>query len=152
VTDHLVCSAGDLDRRCVMKVKLTGFGLAGLVVLMLGVSSVAVAARSSVGSVAGTYTTTITSPQELKGKWVLKLAKGGTFTVALNAQTVARGKYSATATTIRFGRETGSGCVGSGTYAWKKSGKIMRFIRKREHPTCDGRAMILAHRFTQGQS
>ena len=81
----------------------------------------------------------------------MKLANGGTFTVALNGQPLARGKYSATATTITFGRETGSGCAGSGTYAWKKSGKTMRFIRKREHPTCQGRAAVLAHRFTQGQ-
>jgi hypothetical protein len=146
VTDYPVRSAGDFDRRCVMKVKLTGFALAGLIGLTLGLSSVALAA----GGVAGTYTTTITSPHELKGKWVLKLANGGIFTVALNGAPLARGKYSATATTITFGRETGSGCVGSGTYAWKKSGKTMRFIRKREHSTCEGRAMVLAHRFTQG--
>jgi hypothetical protein len=130
-----------------MKVKLTGFVLAGVVVLVLGVSSVAVAA----GRVAGTYSTTITNPAELKGKWVLTLANGGTYRVVLNGGTVARGRYSATATTITFARETGSGCVGSGTYAWKKSGKTMRFIRKREHPTCQGRATVLAHRFTQGR-
>jgi hypothetical protein len=130
-----------------MKVKLTGFVLAGVVVLVLGVSSVAVAA----GRVAGTYSTTITNPAELKGKWILTLANGGTYRVVLNGGTVARGRYSATATTITFARETGSGCVGSGTYAWKKSGKTMRFIRKREHPTCQGRATVLAHRFTQGR-
>ena len=130
-----------------MKMKLTGFALAGVAVLMLGVSSVALAA----GGVAGTYSTTITSPAELKGKWVLTLANGGTFTVALNGAAVARGRYSATATTITFGRETGSGCVGSGTYAWKKSGKTTRFIRKREHPTCQARATVFPHRFTQGR-
>ena len=130
-----------------MKVKLTGFALAGLVVLALGVSSVALAA----GGVAGTYATTVKSPAELKGKWVLALANGGTYTVVLNGTAVANGTYSATATMITFARETGSGCVGSGTYAWKKSGKTMRFIRKREHPTCRGRATVLAHRFTQGR-
>jgi hypothetical protein len=128
-----------------MKVKLTGFALAGLVVLALGVSSVAHAA----GGVAGKYATTITSPAELKGKWLLTLGKGGAYTVALNGQSLARGKYSATATMITFAHETGSGCVGSGTYAWKKSGTTMRFTRKREHSTCQGRATVLAHRFTQ---
>jgi hypothetical protein len=128
-----------------MKVKLTGFALAGVVVLMLGVSSVALAG----GGVSGTYATKITNPYELKGKWVLTLASGGTYTVALNGAAVARGRYSTTATMITMARETGSGCVGSGTYAWKRSGKTMRFIRKREHPTCQGRAAVLAHRFTQ---
>jgi hypothetical protein len=41
------------------------------------------------------------------------------------------------------------GCGGSGTYAWKKSGKTLRFIRKRESPSCQGRAAVLAHPFTQ---
>ena len=124
-----------------------GFMLAAAVIGALIVSSVALASSS----VVGTYSTTVEKPSELKGKWVLKLANGGTFTVALNGQPLARGKYSATATTITFGRETGSGCAGSGTYAWKRSGKTMRFIRKREHPTCEGRAAVLAHRFTQGR-
>jgi hypothetical protein len=143
LTDHRVRSADDFDRRCVVKVKLTGFALAGLVVLTLGVSSVALAA----GGVAGTYTTTVNSPSELKGKWVLTLAKGGIYTVALNGKALAHGSYAATPTTITL-REP-DGCGGAGTYAWKKSGKTMRFIRKRESPSCPERAAVLAHRFTQ---
>jgi hypothetical protein len=120
--------------------------LAAIAVAALGVASVAPAANS----VAGRYFTTIKSPPQLKGTWVLTLARGGTYTVAMNGQTLARGGYSATARTITFGRERGgSGCAGSGTYAWRKSGRTLRLIRRREAPSCQGRAAILAHRFTK---
>jgi hypothetical protein len=114
-----------------------------VVILALAMTSVALAA----GGVVGTYTTKIDSPSSLKGKWVLTLAKSGTYTVALNGAALARGTYSATATTITL-REP-NGCGGTGTYAWKKSGKTMRFVRKRESPSCPERAAVLAHRFTQ---
>ena len=110
----------------------------------IAVSSVALAA----GGVAGTYAATIKNSNHLNGKWVLVL-KGGTYTVAQNGNTLARGKYSATATTITFAREPASGCAGSGTYAWKKSGKTITFVRMREHPSCQARAEILGRRFTQ---
>jgi hypothetical protein len=119
------------------------FGAA--LVVALGLSSVALAA----GGVAGTYATTIKSPSELKGKWVLKLAKGGTYTVALNGKRLARGTYTATATTITLRESAVAGCGGSGTYAWKKSRKTLTFIRKREAASCQGRAAVFAHRFTQ---
>jgi hypothetical protein len=128
-----------------MKRKLTGFALAGVVTLAVGVSSVALAA----GGVAGTYTTTIKSPAQIKGKWVLTLASAGTYNVALNGKALARGRYSATATTITFREPARSGCGGSGTYAWKKSGKTLTFTRKREAASCRARAAVLAHRFTQ---
>ena len=114
-----------------------------VVLLALAASSVALAA----GGVVGTYTTTVNSPPQLKGKWSLTLAKGGTYTVALNGKALARGSYAATLTTITL-REP-DGCGGTGTYAWKKSGKTMLFIRKRESPSCPERAAVFAHRFTQ---
>lgn len=114
-----------------------------VVILALGFSSVALAA----GGVVGTYTTTVNSPPQLKGSWRLTLTNGGTYKVALNGEALARGTYSATATTITL-REP-AGCGGTGTYAWKKSGKTMRFIQKRESPSCPERAAVLAHRFTQ---
>ena len=114
-------------------------------VATLALSSVALAS----GGLSGTYKTTIKSPAQLKGTWALALAKGGTYTVALNGQRVARGSYSSTAKTITFVRETGSGCTGSGTYAWTKSGKTMTFTRKREASSCQARAAVLAHSFTQ---
>jgi hypothetical protein len=128
-----------------MRLKLTGFVLAGLAALSLGVSSVAVAA----GGLLGTYTTTVSSPAQLKGKWGLTLATGGAYAVTLNGEVLARGKYTSTAKTITFDRERGSGCTGAGTYAWKKLGKRMTFIRKRESASCQARALVLGHRFTQ---
>jgi hypothetical protein len=113
------------------------------IVVALAVSSAALAS----GGLVGRYKTTIKTPSELKGTWVLSLAKGGTYTVALNGKALARGRYSATATTITL-REP-AGCGGTGTYGWKKSGKTLTFAHKREAPACQARAAILAHRFTQ---
>jgi hypothetical protein len=118
---------------------------AAAVVGALVVSSVALAS----GSVVGTYTATITKSNHLNGKWVLVLTKGGTYTIAQNGNTLVRGKYAATATTITFPREPASGCTGSGTYAWKRSGKTMTFVVKREPASCQARAEVLGHRFTQ---
>jgi hypothetical protein len=115
------------------------------VVAALAASSIALGA----GSLQGTYTTTIKSPAQLKGTWALVFAKGGTYTVKVDNQPIARGNYSTTATTITFVRERGSGCSGAGTYAWKRSGKVVTFTRKRESSSCQARATVLAHRFTQ---
>jgi hypothetical protein len=101
------------------------------------------------GGLAGKYRTTITSPAELKGKLTLTLAKSGVYTVALNGEVGARGRYSATATTITFREPASTGCGGSGTYSWRKSGSILQFIRKTESRRCQMRAVVLAHRFTQ---
>ena len=128
-----------------MKAKWTErIACVAVVILALAVSSVALAA----GGVAGTYSTTIKSPAQLKGKWAITFAKGGTYTVAVNGQAVARGKYTSTARTVTLDREQGSGCAGAGTYAWKRSGKTMTFVRKRETSSCQARALVLGHRFT----
>ena len=120
--------------------------------LALLVAAVAALALSSValasGGLSGTYAATIKNSNHLNGKWVL-VSKGGTYTVAQNGNTLARGKYTATATTITFAREPASGCAGSGTYAWKRSRKTMTFVRKLEHASCQARAEILGRRFTQ---
>lgn len=122
-----------------------GLTLAAAVLGALAVSSAALAG----GGVAGTYTATIKNSNHLNGKWTLVLAKGGTYTVAQNGSTLVRGRYTATATTITFAREPSSGCFGSGTYAWKRSGTTVTFTRKREHASCQARAEILGRRFTQ---
>ena len=111
----------------------------------IAVSSVALAA----GGVAGTYAATIKNSNHLNGKWVLVLANGGTYTIAQNGNTLVRGRYSATKTTITFAREPASGCGGSGTYAWKRSLKAITFVRKLEHASCQARAEVLGRRFTQ---
>jgi hypothetical protein len=115
-------------------------------VAAFALSSVAFASAS--GGLPGTYKTTVKSPPQLNGTWALALARGS-YTVVLNGQQVARGSYSSTAKTITFSRERGSGCTGVGTYAWRKSGKTMTFTRKREASSCQARAAVLAHRFTQ---
>jgi hypothetical protein len=113
-------------------------------VTALALSSVAVASDGP----SGTYKTTIKSPAQLKGAWALTFTKGGTYTVVWNGQPAARGSYSSTSTTITFLRERGSPCTGRGTYAWKKSGKVLTFTRNRDAPSCQARAAVLAHRFT----
>ena len=98
----------------------------------------------------GKYATTIKSPSQLKGTWILSLTKGGTYTVVDNGQLLVRGRYATTGARITFGHETGSGaCAKAGTYTWKKSGKTLRFTRVSESPACSGRSAILAHTFTQ---
>jgi hypothetical protein len=126
-----------------MRFKRSAF--AAVVAAALVVSPAAFAA----GGIAGTYTTAIKSPAQLKGKWVVTFARGGAYTVKLNGKALVRGRYVATATTITLHESADNGCGGSGTYAWKKSGKTLRFIRKREAASCQVRAAVLAHRFTQ---
>ena len=123
------------------------FIFAAAVLGALVVSSVALAA----GGVVGTYKTTIRDSGHLNGKWAFELAKGGTYTVSMNGHALARGRYAATATTITFSRESGSGCSGAGVYAWKKSGKTMTFTRRRESASCHARASVLEHPFTQAR-
>ena len=119
--------------------------LATVVLASLALASVALSADG----LSGTYATTIKSPAQLKGKWALTFAKGGTYTVAVNGQKIASGRYSATPRTITLDRERGSGCTGAGTYAWTRSGKTMTFTRKKESASCQARAVVLSHRFTR---
>ena len=119
--------------------------IAASVVAALALSSVALAG----GTLAGKYTTTIKSPAQFKGTWVLTFAKGGAYMVD-NGQLRIRGRYSTTGSKITFGHETGDGaCAKSGTYTWKKTGKTLKFTRVRESPLCSGRSGVLAHTFTE---
>ena len=88
-------------------------------------------------------------PGSAQGEMGPDIRPGGSYTVAVNGQAVARGKYTSTAKTITLDREQGSGCTGAGTYAWKRSGKTVSFTKKRESASCQARAVVLAHRFTQ---
>jgi hypothetical protein len=122
------------------------FTIAASVVIVLVLSSVALAG----GTVAGKYATTIKSPAEFKGTWVLNFAKGGTYTVANNGQILVRGKYVVTGSKITFGHESGQGaCPKTGKYTWKKSGKTLKFTRLSDAPVCSGRSGVLARTFTQ---
>ena len=119
--------------------------MATTVVAALASSPVALAG----GTLPGKYATTIKSPAQFKGTWVLNLAKGGTYTVN-NGQFVIRGRYATAGSRITFGHETGDGaCAKSGTYTWRRNGKTLRFRGVSESPACSGRSGILAHTFTQ---
>jgi hypothetical protein len=118
--------------------------IAASLVAALALSSVALAGDT----LPGKYTTTIKNPAQLKGTWVLNLAKGGAYTVVDNGQLLIRGRYSTTGSKITFGHETGNGaCAKSGTYTWKKTGKTLKFTRVSESPLCSGRSGVLAHTF-----
>jgi hypothetical protein len=128
------------------KLSVKHLAVAASLVAALALSSVALAG----GTLAGKYTTTIKSPAQFKGTWVLNLARGGTYTVVDNGQLLVRGKYAATGPKITFGHETGSGaCAKPGTYTWKKTGKTLRFTRISDSPACSGRSGVLTHTFTQ---
>jgi hypothetical protein len=128
------------------QMKHLAIAAAASLVATLALSSLALAG----GTLAGKYKTTIKSPGQFKGTWVLNLAKGGTYTVVDNGQLLIRGRYATTGSRITFGHETGSGaCAKSGTYAWKKTGKTLKFTRVSESPLCSGRSGVLAHTFTQ---
>jgi hypothetical protein len=127
------------------KVLLKQLALAASLVAMLALSSVALGS----GTLAGKYTTSIKSPAQFKGTWVLTFAKGGTYTVD-NGQLLIRGRYSTNGSRITFGHETGDGaCAKSGTYTWKKTGRTLKFTRVSESPVCSGRSGVLGHTFTQ---
>ena len=71
------------------KVSLKHLAIAASVVATLALSSVALAG----GALPGKYATTIKSPAQFKGTWILNLAKGGTYTVD-NGQLLIRGRYA----------------------------------------------------------
>lgn len=121
--------------------------------LAMATSVVAALASSVValagGTLPGKYATTIKTPAQFKGTWVLNLAKGGTYTVD-NGQFVIRGRYVTAGSRITFAHETGDGaCAKSGTYTWRKNGKTLTFRGVSESPACSGRSGILAHLFKQ---
>ena len=126
-----------------MRLKLTGFVLAGVAALVLGICSVAVAASGPTG----TYQAKIKSPAQIKGTWGLTLKPNGVYVVSMNGKSVASGRWSATATTITL-REP-DGCGGTGTYAWKRTNAVLRFTFKREDPRCQTRRAVLTHPFAQ---
>jgi hypothetical protein len=128
-------------------VQMKRLALAAVCVAALASTSLALAGG---GTLTGQYKTTVKSPPDAKGTWVLKFAKGGRYTVIAFGHTFVRGTYSATGSRITFGHETGEGaCSKPGTYTWKKSGKTLKFTRVSDPAICSGRSGVLAHPFTQ---
>jgi hypothetical protein len=121
--------------------------------LTIAASAVAALALTSLalagGTLAGKYTTTIHSPAQLKGTWILNLRQDGTYTVIDNGQLLVRGRYATRGSKVTFGHETGNGaCDKPGTYTWKKTATTLTFSRLRDSLAC-GRPAVLAHTFTQ---
>ena len=108
------------------------FTLAAAVVGALVVSSVALAA----GGVAGTYKTTITNSGQLNGKWVARARQGRHLHGGDERQGTGSREILGDRDDDHVRARAGSGCAGSGMYAWKKSGKTVTFIRKRETASC----------------
>ena len=97
----------------------------------------------------GQYRTSIASPAQFKGTWLIRFATGGTYSVVDNGHVLVRGHYTTSGSKITFGHETGEGaCAATGTYTWTRSGATLRFTRTHDAAACTGRIGILAHRFT----
>ncbi len=95
---------------------------------------------------AGTYTTKIATPPELKGTWALTFTKSATYTITLNGKVAIRG-HSSGGTRLLFSKETGpKACPSVGTYTWKRTGKSLRFTKISD--ACVGREFVLGHVFT----
>jgi hypothetical protein len=121
----------------------------GLVVAVVGVALAASSVALAGGTLPGTYTTKIASPAQFKGTWTLKLAGSGRYKVIDSGQLLVQGTYTTTASTVTFGHEKGQGaCAAAGVYAWKRSGKTLRFTRTSDGASCTGRKGVLAHTFT----
>ena len=129
-----------------MSLKRTVVRCGAVMVAALAVSAVALAAG---GGVAGTYATTVKSPAEMKGRWVLTFAKGGTYAVALTARPSARGRYSATATTITLREASRQRVRRIRHVRLEEDGEVPALRRKTEAASCQARAAVLSHRFTQ---
>ena len=116
--------------------------------IAVGALAAAPTALAGVG-LPGQYRTSIASPAQFKGTWVIRFATSGTYTVADDSHVLVRGRYSTSGSKITFGNETGDGaCAATGTYSWKRSGTTLRFTRKHDPASCTGRIAVLAHRFT----
>ena len=119
-------------------------GIASIIAaLALALPSVVLAVRNLP---LGKYTTTVKTPARLKGVWVLDFLKGGKYTIRDNGAVVVRGHFTSTSR-IYFSGETGpAACSQFGAYAWKRSGKTLKFTKLSD--SCAGRAAVLSHAFT----
>jgi hypothetical protein len=125
--------------------RIRSFAIASIAVVALAAAPTALAGTG----LPGQYRTSIASPAQFKGTWVIRFTAARTYTVVDNGHVLVRGKYSTSGSKITFGHETGDGaCAATGTYTWQRSGASLRFTRTHDAPSCAGRIGILAHRFT----
>jgi hypothetical protein len=94
----------------------------------------------------GKYRTSVKTPGSLKGTWVLDFAKTGKYTITENGAVVVRGHFTSTSR-IYLSNESGPrACPEFGVYAWKRTGKTLKFTKVSD--PCTGRATVLGHAFT----
>ena len=106
------------------------------------------AAALADGPPPGAYSTKITAPAVVKGTWVIKFTKAGTYTIVQNGKVVVHGKILSIDPQVQFYGETGPrACKSLGFYNWKRSGKVLKFSSLSD-PHCAGRAIVLSHKFT----
>jgi hypothetical protein len=125
--------------------RMRGIAIAVIAVVALTAAPAALAA----GGLPGQYRTTIASPAQFKGAWVITFKTGGAYTVVDNGHVLVRGRYSTMGSKVTLGHETGEGaCAASGTYSWKRAGTHLTFARTHDAAACVGRIGVLAHPFT----
>ena len=110
-----------------------------IAVLTLALPSVLLAGRNLP---LGKYTTNVKTPTRLKGTCGLNFVKGGKYTITDNGAVVVRGHFTSTSR-IYLSNETGpAACPQFGVYAWKRTGKTLKFTKVSD--PCVGRAAVLA--------
>jgi hypothetical protein len=94
----------------------------------------------------GKYTANVKIPATLKGTWVLNFMKGGKYAISDNGAVVVRGHFTSTSR-VYLSNETGpAACPQLGVYAWKRTGKTLKFTKVSD--PCAGRSAVLKLAFT----
>ena len=94
----------------------------------------------------GKYRANVKTPARLKGVWVLNFMKNGKYTITDNGAVVVHGHFTSTSR-IYLSNETGpAACPQFGVYAWKRTGKTLKFTKVSD--PCTGRAAVLSLPFT----
>jgi hypothetical protein len=94
----------------------------------------------------GKYTATVKTPARLKGLWVLNFMKGGKYAISDNGAVVVRGHFTSTSRIYLSGETGPAACPQPGVYAWKRTGKTLKFTKVSD--PCTGRASVLKLAFT----
>jgi hypothetical protein len=119
--------------------------------LAVGVSMVAALALPSIVLAGGNlplgkYQANVKTPARLKGTWVLNFMQGGKYSITDNGVVVVRGHFTSTSR-VYLSNETGpAACPQAGVYAWKRTGKTLKFTKVSD--PCTGRAGVLSLPFT----
>jgi hypothetical protein len=117
-----------------------------IAVIAIGSLTIIAPAALATGRLSGTYRTTITSPQSIKGVWKVSF-HSGVQQVTWDGRPASRGTYKISGSTITFRRSTAGGCHLAGKYHFALSGKTLKFTRISDN--CPNRPEILSRTFTK---